>query len=268
MNSGLISDISQYNVQYGKVAVWWLGQHGFIFKTSKSKTIFVDVYFSPHVERQIQPFLNPHFVNNANLILGSHDHEDHIDRYAWPILAKNSPEATFIVPEAIRKSLIDDLKIPESKFLGLDDGLTVEKEGVRITGIAAAHELLEQNDDGQYLHLGFVIEIDGRVIYHAGDTCNYEGLQTKLSRWTLDAALLPINGRDAKRLSRGCVGCMTYQEAADIAGSLQPKLTIPTHYDMFANNSENPQLFTGYMQVKYPNLKTYICEHGKSILLD
>ena len=48
---------------------------------------------------------------------------------------------------------------------------------------------------------------------------------------------------------------MTYQEAADLAGALQPKLTIPTHYDMFAMNSLDPKLFFDYMKVKYPQLK-------------
>ena len=37
------------------------------------------------------------------------------------------------------------LKIPEDRFVGLDDSKTVEIAGVRITGLAAAHELLDQD---------------------------------------------------------------------------------------------------------------------------
>ena len=62
---------------------------------------------------------------------------------------------------------------------------------------------------------------------------------------------------DARRLKRHCIGNMTYQEAADLAGALQPGLTVPAHYDMFAMNSLNPKLFFDYMKVKYPTLKSF-----------
>lgn len=67
----------------------------------------------------------------------------------------------------------------------------------------------------------------------------------------LDAELLPINGRDAKRLLRNCIGNMTYQEAADLAGDVRPKMVIPGHWDMFADNSEDPELFKKYIEAKY-----------------
>ena len=49
---------------------------------------------------------------------------------------------------------------------------------------------------------------------------------------------LPINGRDAGRFRRNCLGNMTYQEAGDLAGELAPGWVVPCHYDMFAHNSE------------------------------
>ena len=58
---------------------------------------------------------------------------------------------------------------------------------------------------------------------------------------------------------------MTYQEAADLAGAVRPGLTIPTHFDMFAGNTENPQLFADYMAVKYPDLPVRICRYGDRI---
>jgi hypothetical protein len=43
-------------------------------------------------------------------------------------------------------------------------------------------------------------------------------------------------------------------------------LTIPTHYDMFAMNAEDPDLFIDYMKVKYPALKTHKCDYGTGLL--
>ena len=108
---------------------------------------------------------------------------------------------------------------------------------------------------GQYPYLGYIVEGNGCTVYHSGDCCVYEGLVTRLKHWSFDVVLLPINGRDAKRYSAGCVGNMTYQEAADLAGAIAPRLTIPAHYDMFAGNQEDPLPFLEYMKVKYPASK-------------
>ncbi len=67
----------------------------------------------------------------------------------------------------------------------------------------------------------------------------------------IDAALLPINGRDAVRYRRNCIGNMTFQEAADLAGELQPGLVIPGHWDMFADNPGDPDAFVDYLTIKY-----------------
>ena len=41
---------------------------------------------------------------------------------------------------------------------------------------------------------------------------------------------------DAKRYRQNCIGNMTYQEAADLAGEIDPQMVIPGHWDMFADN--------------------------------
>lgn len=208
--------------------------------------------------------LAPGEVTNADIIFGTHDHTDHIDRKVWPVLAKSSPAAKFVVPDLLLPALAHDLGIPIERFVGMDDGKTLGWRDIKISGIAAAHELLNRDPlTLRYPCLGFVIESPGIAIYHAGDTCVYEGLQTKLQRWKLQVVFLPINGRDAQRLSAGCIGNMTYQEAADLAGALAPAVTVPAHYDMFAANSENPRLFADYMGVKYPHLNVMIFPYGE-----
>jgi len=263
----LIADIEECDLPKGQVALWWMGQEGFVIKLGKT-VLYVDVFFSRHPERLIPPLLDAGQACNADLVLGSHDHGDHIDRDAWPALAKASPEAVFVVPELLRVQVAEDLHIPQNRFIGLDDGTSAQIKGVTITGVASAHELLDRDEKtGLYPYLGFVVEGHGFCLYHAGDTCIYEGLQTKLRQWSLDLMILPINGRDAERLAAGCVGNMTYQEAADLAGALEPGVTIPAHYDMFASNSEDPQLFLDYMKVKYPRLKTMVCPYPERVVL-
>ncbi|MDK1032034.1 MAG: MBL fold metallo-hydrolase [Planctomycetia bacterium] len=263
----LISDIDGCDLPEGQVGLWWTGQHGFIIKMGKT-VLYLDVFFSPHPERLVPPLLKADETCNADVFLGSHDHGDHIDRDAWPDLAKASPSAVFVVPELVREGVARDLAIPSERFVGLDDGTRIEIKGVTVTGVASAHEFLDRDEGtGRYPYLGFVISGHGFCLYHSGDTCIYEGLQTKLRHWSLDAMIVPINGRDARRLAAGCIGNMTYQEAADLAGALEPGMTIPGHYDMFASNSEDPQLFLDYMSVKYPDLKAMVWPYGERVVL-
>jgi len=258
----LIHDIDSCQVARGQLAIWWLGQHGFAIKAGR-KLIYVDPFLTPMATRRVPPLLAPAEVTNATLICGTHDHVDHIDRQAWPDMAAASPAATFVVPDLLLPGLATDLDLPLERFVGLDDGRGRKVAGIEIRGVASAHELLDPDPPtGRHPCLGYVIEANGCRIYHSGDCCIYEGLQTRLKHWRLDVMFLPINGRDAVRLASGCIGCMTYQEAADLAGALRPRLTIPAHYEMFASNSQAPEPFIDYMKVKYPHLRTAILQHG------
>ncbi len=266
-HEALIADVNACALRTGEYAFWWLGQHGFILKLGQ-KILWLDPFLANLPDRLIPPLLDPAEVTNADLVLGSHDHADHIDRPAWPTMAAAAPQAKFVVPALLKTDLARGLNIDPGLFIGMDDGGQVEVNGVEITGIAAAHEFLDRDRaSGHYPYLGYIIKANGVTIYHAGDTCMYEGLVTKLKPWKLDAVFLPINGRDAVRLAAGCIGNMTYQEAADLAGVLSPGLTVPAHFGMFSSNTVDPQLFMDYMRVKYSALRVCLCEPGQQYMI-
>lgn len=238
---------------------------GFVLKSGES-IIYIDPFLSEHPRRVVPPLLNPSEIYHATLVIGSHDHKDHIDREVWPLIAKASPKALFVVPEALRPDLVENVNIAPDRWLGINDNESLERLGVKLFGIASAHEFLDQDKKtGLFPYMGFMIQLNGFTIYHAGDTCRYEGLEGKLRDWEIDIMILPINGRDATRYSSGCIGNMTYQEAVDLAGTLKPGIVIPGHYDMFAHNAEDPQNFDEYMRVKYPDQSVHICEHGSCL---
>ncbi len=259
----LIADIDACVVDEGNCAFWWLGQHSFVVKLGET-VCYLDPFLTPGSSRQVAPLLTPEQLTNASLVLGSHDHGDHIDRPAWPVIATASPRARFVVPELLRERVVKEVGLPSERVLGVDLGKVHTVDGVTVTAVPAAHELLDVDGaTGLHPYVGFVLSGNGVTLYHAGDTCMYEGMQGILRTWQFDIAFLPINGRDAKRLREGCIGNMTYQESADLAGAIAPGMTVPAHFEMFAMNSEDPQLFVDYMQVKYPKLRTAIPVHGE-----
>ena len=259
----IVKEFSNLRLKPGEGAFCRLCQHSFILKLGTT-VIYVDPFLSAHPARLYPSPVSAEEITNADVVCGTHDHGDHIDRPVWPILAKTSPKAKFVLPEAVRRANPPLKGAAGRRQVGLNAGESVTIGEVKITAVPAAHELLDYNPKtGLYPYLGYIFEGNGLTVYHSGDCCRYEEQVKILSQWKLDLALLPINGRDAWRLTHDCIGCMTYQEAADLAGLLEPRLTVPAHYDMFANNQADPWLFTEYMRVKYPRLATQVAKPGE-----
>ncbi|MGH4051668.1 MAG: MBL fold metallo-hydrolase [Clostridium sp.] len=265
----LIEEINSCDLEKGDMAFWWLGQMGYVVKLGET-VIYLDAFLAEHSERNIPPLLKPDEVINADFIFGSHDHIDHIDRATWHQISLSSPKTKFVVPNLLIKGLSKDLDISEDRFIGLDDSTSITIGGIKITGIASAHEFLDKDAvTGSYPYLGFIIEGSGKVLYHSGDTCIYEGLHSKLKKYKkIDVMFIPINGRDAKRYRTNIIGNMTYQEAVDLAGDVSPGLVVPGHYEMFSGNSEDPLLFSDYLDVKYPDIKCWVGNHGDKVLVN
>lgn len=258
----LINEVSAAEAPAGQGLFWWLGQHSFIVKLGAT-VIYIDPYLDPNPDRQTPPLFTPDQVTNADLVLCTHDHIDHIDPFAIPGIARASPNAVFVAPRPHRQRMLD-LDAPEERLRLLLPEETMQLHGLAITAVKAKHEFFDEQPDG-FPFLGYVIEGRGATLYHPGDTLVYDGLTTTLRRWRFDAAFLPINGRDAARFRVGCLGNMTYQEAVDLAGELDVRLSVPAHWDMFAMNSEDPQKFVDYLDAKFPGLPAWVGSAGEPV---
>lgn len=239
---------------------------GYIVKTAAA-TLCFDAYLDPAKHRRVAPLLNPDEMGFVDFVFGSHDHSDHIDHTAWPGIAAAAPEARFVVPEKFSDKLSAEFGVAKERFIGLDRDKTYaepSRPGFKIRAIASAHEFLAPDPlTGLHDSLGYIVDAGGIRIYHSGDTCKYEGLETILiAARPIDLMFIPINGRDAVRYTSGCIGNMGFAEAVDLAGAVTPGLAVPGHYDMFANNSEDPAKFTDYLAAKYPGRKAWVGDYG------
>ncbi len=232
--------------------LWWLGQMGLMVQIGNTK-ICIDYYASPLEARQVAPPIPAGKLTGIDAFLGTHDHLDHIDHESWKIWARTNPDAKFVFPEKHREAVLADGVNP-ANAVGLNEGGSVQIGDITVHAIAASHEFLDKDDEGLYPYLQYIVEGNGVRIHHAGDTVRYEGMLPKIRSFgNIDLQLIPINGRDAKRYRENCIGNMTYQEAADLAGETGSSFVIPGHWDMFADNSEDPRKFADYMAVKYPS---------------
>ena len=88
--------------------------------------------------------------------------------------------------------------------------------------------------------MGYVIQFGPHVIYHSGDTLWFDEMVSLLKPFSVDIAILPINGNDPARKVAGNLSCY---EAAALGKEIGAKLVIPCHYDMFTFNTADVQDF-------------------------
>ncbi len=182
----------------------WLGHD--CFRIDASKRIYIDPY-------QIEP--GP----EADIILITHDHFDHCSpEDVEKIQGKN----TVIVTEKdSAKKLSGNVKV-------VAPGESATLEGVKIEAVPAYNtdKDFHPKENGW---VGFVVEIDGVRIYHAGDT----DLIPEMKDIDADIALLPVSGTYV----------MTADQAVDAALAVNPKIVIPMHYGTVVGSAEDADKF-------------------------
>lgn len=250
MTLDLAADLRTCTPPPGSVALWWLGQSGFVLKGAASGLIVIDPYLSDSIaagdpqsiwQRRYAPPVAPDQLGGAEAVLCTHEHADHFDPASLlPILAA-APQALCIAPQWIAGDAAHAGIDPTRTRLLRGEGDRLELPGgARVTAYPAAHYQLEHDPQRGHRWQGFLIELEGVRIYHSGDTIIYPGLITQLRALDLDVLILPVNGRDYFRDQQEIVGNLWPGEAAGLSAAASARLTIPCHWDMFACNALPP----------------------------
>ena len=230
--------------------LWWLGQSGFLLQW-KGKRVLIDPYLSdsltkkyantdkPHI-RMSERVVDPSLLRNISIVSSSHNHTDHLDAETLIPILNNNPQIKFIIPEANRNFVAERVKCATDFPIGLTDGKSITIDDFTFHGIPAKHNEIERDEKGNSRFMGYVIEFGDHAIYHSGDTLWFEEMVDLLKPFEVDVAILPINGNDP---ARKVAGNLNTQEAAELGKSINSKLVIPCHYDMFTFNTADVNEF-------------------------
>ena len=249
-HESLLEDIRAANRNDSHFRMWWLGQSGFLLQYQSQHLLF-DPYLSdsltqkyagssqPHI-RMSELAITPDRLDFIDIATSSHRHTDHLDGETLRPLLQSNPQLEIIVPTAQLEFSADRLDIPTDRFRHLDAGESLRIGSFDFHAITAAHDAVDRNDDGHCMYLGYIVQFGDWTVYHSGDTIPHQGLAEQLGRFSIDVAILPINGRaPERRVSGNFWGT----EAATLAHELGVKLVIPCHYHMFSFNSVTPDEF-------------------------
>lgn len=199
--------------------VKYLGHAGFVLTTGGHQVV-IDPFLSGNDLAQD----DPEALSPSHILL-SHAHGDHVgDTEA---IAKRSGATVVSSFEIV--NYFGNMGINGH---GMNPGGSYSFPFGRVKFTPAWHS--SSFPDGTYggMPMGVVLELEGKRLYHAGDTALFSDM-TLIGRLGLDVAMLPIGDNFT----------MGPEDAVEAVKLLRPKTVIPMHYNTFDVIKQDPQAF-------------------------
>lgn len=207
-------------LEYAGINLRWTGHDGFQISAA-DKIIYIDPF-------KLRKEYNN--VHNANLVLISHNHFDHLS--LDDLMKVTNKETTIIAA----KECLDQLKIMKVKEIrGVLPGEKINVQNVTLETLPAynTNKDFHPKRDGK---VGFIITTNNLRIYHTGDTDIIPEMKTT----SPDIGLIPVSGTYV----------MTAEEAARAVNDLiKPKIAIPMHYNSIVGTREDAVRFSEMVTV-------------------
>lgn len=217
----------------GEVGLTWIGHASFLVQTAHAN-LLVDPNWAKWlkvIKRLRYPGLEIRDLPTIDLVLVTHAHFDHLDRRTLRRVAEDQP---IVVPFEVG-NLVHGLGF--ESVHELDYWKTFEHGPARITLTPCRHWGARMLHDSQRGFGGYIIEMDGRTIYHCGDTAFFDGFKEIGERFKIDLALLPIGAYDPPS---GREVHMNPEEALQAFLDLGARRMVPMHYGSFRLSYEPP----------------------------
>lgn len=214
--------------------VTWLTQGGYLVEAG-SQRLAIDPYISEAAAAMGCTRVRPAPLSAEQLapdwLICTHSHVDHWDPVGAPEILHRHPRCRLLAPASVRPLALA-AGIAAERILPFDVGTSQEAGAFRLFALPAVHS--------DHDAVGVLLTADGLSAYHSADTEYTTALAKDLEQRIaaavprLDVAYVCINGR---------FGNQTWQEAALVCERLRPRLAVPNHYDLFAENLADPAPF-------------------------
>jgi Predicted Zn-dependent hydrolases of the beta-lactamase fold len=235
-----------------ELELYWLGQSGFLFRTSKLVWA-IDPYLSNSLatkyrdhlfshERMEPPPIAIHELPQLDYVFCTHIHGDHLDVPTLESIGENQPKTRFILPGGIAEE-VTHLRVNRDRFIWAEAGNSITlPDEINVVPVKAAHEEFEYDRRGRHRFLGYVFRCGPTTLYHSGDCVPYGGLREELQELRLEVAMLPVNGRRKELAEKNIVGNFSLSEAIDLCLQARIPAMIAQHFGLFAFNTIKPEV--------------------------
>lgn len=177
----------------------------------------------------IDPFQIPK-GEKADLILISHEHEDHLSLVDLKKIIK--PETIIIASIQCREKLDSIVhQVKEIRYMKPNDNIKISDVVIETV---PAYNVNKFREPGKVFHpkedqnIGFIINFKQGRVYHPGDT---DVIPEMKNLGDIDIVFLPVSGTYV----------MTPEEAAQAVEIIRPKVVIPFHYGAIVGSSKDAE---------------------------
>ncbi len=183
------------------------------------------------IESNINIYFDPFKIevasNDADVIFITHEHYDH---FSPEDILKIKKENTIIVLPKNMENIALDLNFEKTNIVLVEPNQKYKLENQElIFETIPAYNVNKNFHKKEMNWVGYILEIEGKRVYVAGDTdITEENKQVKC-----DIALVPIGGTYT----------MKAKEAAELVNIIKPKIAIPIHYGAIVGNKEDEKIF-------------------------
>jgi len=239
------------------VELIWLGQAGFAFRTPAGKRVFLDPYLSDACERLhgfrrlSLPAMSAEEVE-ADWVVLTHEHTDHLDPDAIPVMARGNPDCRFAAPAECGEGLAQAGVSPERQ-------VQLEPSQRHDLGDLVVHAVPADHGDLSPTALALLLDFGEVRVMATGDSSWRPKLFEPLYDLKPDVVLPPING---------VFGNMNHIDAAMMVAEANPRTAIPCHFwTMAEQGAGDPGGFVNACKHYCPQVEALLLKPGEPLIV-
>jgi L-ascorbate metabolism protein UlaG (beta-lactamase superfamily) len=236
------------------VGIHWFEQNAYALKDSQGTILQVDPYFP--AERPAERYIHsqPPLIESdlpTDYVLVTHAHSDHTNSETIGRIHSFWPDAKYVGPSESIDQILRETDVGGDRVIAVGAGDSVVLDSI---GVHAFYSKPPAGDPEagiappRVTHLGYVIEMEGIVLYFTGDAINTFATHDEWIRPI--AALKPEIGFLTTHPTEG--EFPFFEGSVLLARKLGLKRAVPSHYACFVKRTYDPKAWASLFPADGP----------------
>ncbi|MCG7338456.1 metal-dependent hydrolase [Staphylococcus sp. ACRSN] len=209
------------------------GQSTIYFEANGNKVI-VDPFISGNELSDLDPS-----TLEVDYIILTHGHGDH---FGDTVELANRNHATVIGSAELADYITTNKNVENVRPMNIGGKAEFEFGSVKFVQAFHSSSLTDDNGIPVYLGMpmGVIIEVEGKTIYHTGDTGLFSDMKLIADRHPVDVCFIPIGDNFTMGIEDASYAINEF---------IKPQITVPVHYNTFDLIKQDPKKFKSAVTV-------------------